>query len=411
MVSAEELSCLTIEQWAKAEQFLCNLIKIPSLSGQETEAMEFLYDAFSSIAVNVEKIELSNSIMDDPEYSSPFDNSGYEGKYNLRILRSGSDELSPVLFNTHVDVVPLTENDNDAWMPQIKNGMIFGRGSCDAKSQICTLYLVYKILEVLDIELPADVITHLVIEEESSSNGTLAMARKGEKADACIVLEPSDLNIINAIRGAVWFRIILNGKAGHSGQPENSRNALKMACHAMDILEDYHQKLLDSSQQVEYFNKFDDPMPLNFGRLQAGNWPASTPSNAILEGVLGFLSNKTKEQVCKELNKVLTEENFADDHQVKFIFQKDCSVIDSMHFLPQALLKAANTAGVNAKICAVNCSSDAWVYNNILDIPTVQFGPGNLSACHCKNEHVKVEDIQKAAEILICYILNYSGVK
>ncbi len=67
------------------------------------------------------------------------------------------------------------------------------------------------------MKLRGDVLAHLVVEEEVGGNGTLAMVRRGEQADGCVVMEPTDLRILSSVRGAVWFRVICTGRPGHSG--------------------------------------------------------------------------------------------------------------------------------------------------------------------------------------------------
>jgi acetylornithine deacetylase/succinyl-diaminopimelate desuccinylase len=48
----------------------------------------------------------------------------------------------------------------------------------------------------------------------------------------------------------------------------------------------------------------------------------------------------------------------------------------------------------------MTASCDAWFYNNILGIPTVVYGPGTLKVAHSKDEHIRMEDIATAAEVL-----------
>jgi acetylornithine deacetylase len=300
----------------------------------------------------------------------------------------------------------------DPYAGRKENGIVYGRGACDAKGQVATIFLTLKVLEALEVQLAGNVITHLVVEEENGGNGTLAMARRGERADGCIVMEPSDGRLFTSIRGAVWFRLVLKGKAGHSGQAAVTRSALLMARDAIGVLERYHADLLAESRGFELFDVYPNPMPITFGRLHAGNWPASAPSEAVLEGVLGLLPNKTKEQVCQEMRQTLIEgggESLADNFELTFMYRHDSSVVDPGHALPQTILRAAGVAGTELEIAAMTASCDAWWYNNQLDIPTVVYGPGSLSVAHSKDEHVKMSDIAEAAEVLTHTILAYCG--
>jgi len=395
----------------EAEALLCRLLTYPSTSGCEHEAMLFLDDQFRRLELSVEKVELSNALLNDPDYSDPVPNLHYDGRFNLRVVRAGLGGGKTLLLNTHTDVVPPSEGMHDAYAGRVKNGIVYGRGACDAKGQVATIYLVLKVLEALKAPLAGDMIVHLVVEEENGGNGTLAMARRGERADGCIVMEPSGGRLFTSIRGAVWFRLVLTGKAGHSGQSGVTKSALLMARDAIGILERYHADLLAQSRGFELFDVHPNPMPITFGRLHAGNWPASAPSEAILEGVLGLLPNKSKEQVCQEMRQALHEggPSLADNCELTFMYRHDSSVVDPGHLLPQTMLRAAGDADTKIEIAAMTASCDAWWYNNHLVIPTVVYGPGSLSVAHSKDEHIQMSDIASAAEVLIHTILAYCG--
>jgi acetylornithine deacetylase len=388
------------------------LIRLPSTSGQELEEIEFLSGAFGALGADVEKVAMSDDILKDPDYSDPIPDLRYDGRFNLRVKRRGAGGGRTVAFNTHTDVVPPSEGMEDAYNPRVEDGVVFGRGACDAKGQVVTAFLVLKALDELGVTLNGDVIAHLVVEEENGGNGTLAMIREGVEADACIVLEPTAGKLMTSIRGAVWFRLVLSGKAGHSGAAGRSRSALLMARDAIAILEKYHADLLAASRGLPLFDPNPNPMPITFGRLQAGNWPSTAPSRALLEGVLGLLPNKTKEQVCEEMRQALIEggdEFLAQNFELSFMYRHDSSVLDTGHELPQGLLKAAKEAGVSLELGGMPASCDAWFYNNQLGIPTVVCGPGALGVAHSKDEQIDMQEVAGAAEVIVRFLIEYCG--
>jgi acetylornithine deacetylase len=398
----------------KAEQFLCDLMRFPSTSGNEHEAMLFLEKEFGSLNAAVERVPMSNALRSDSDYSTPIPDLQYDGRFNLRILRQGGKPGPKLLFNAHTDVVPPSEGMDAPWSPRVEEGKVWGRGACDDKGPLACLLLTLKVLDVLNPDLCGQVAAHLVCEEENGGNGSLAMARTGEQADACIVLEPTDHKVFTSIRGAVWFRVTFKGKAGHSGQAGQTRSALLMARDAMAALEAYHADLLASSRGHLLFDPYPNPMPITFGHLTAGNWPASAPNLAVLEGVLGLLPNKTKEEVCAEMRQALVEgsANLApEDFDLCFTYRHDSSVIEPTHPFPQGLLRAAECAGAPASIDGMTASCDAWFYNNQLGIPTVVYGPGTLKVAHSVGEHIAMNDIARTAAVFVAFILDYCGGK
>ena len=389
-----------------AQKFLCDLMRFESTPGNEHAAMLFCEQAFTPLGVTVERVPLADTLKNDPDYSTPVPDIKYDGRFNLRLVRKGTGGGRKLLFNAHTDVVPASEGMPDAFQPRVENGIVYGRGACDDKGQVALLYLYFKTLDVLKPALAGDVVAHLVVEEENGGNGSLAMARTGEKATGCVVLEASEGKLFTSIRGAVWFQIVFHGKAGHSGQAGQTKSALLIARDALALLEKYHAELLAASRGLPLFDPYPNPMPITFGELQAGNWPAAAPSRAVLEGVLGLLPNKTKEQVVAGMRQALAPlgtENF----ELGFMYRHDSSVVDPNHELPQTLLAAASQAGHPVTVSAMTASCDAWFYNNQLGIPTVVYGPGTLKVAHSKDEQIALQDIANAASVLLTFTQDY----
>jgi acetylornithine deacetylase len=346
--------------------------------------------------------------MEDPDYAFRLPEISYEDSHNLACVIRGQGDSGATVFNTHLDVVPPSEGQDDAFSARIEDGVIFGRGACDAKGQAVTLFALAMLLKKHDIRPGGDLIFHLVIEEENGGNGTLAMVRRGVDADAAVVLEPSELAVIPAVRGAVWFHLRTFGQAGHSGSKRSTVSALKAAVQAMDILEDYHDRLLAGSRGHPLFDVYEDPMPITFGECRAGRWPASVPSEAVLRGVLGFLPNKDRFTVQEEMRQAIRSGGDAwlrDHFELTFpMLNSDGFSLPADHLLVERLVSAVKENGSPGEVRAMTAACDAWFYNNQLEIPTVVFGPGSLSHAHGVDEHIRIDDIMTAAGILLDFV-------
>jgi acetylornithine deacetylase len=401
----------SMEVHNSTQELLMELISIPSVRGHEGPAMRHLYSHIKPHVDQCELIKVDAGLMDDPNYAFPLPNITYIDTPNLECVIRGNANGRRLIFNTHIDVVPPSEGQDDAFFPIIKNGIVKGRGACDAKGQIAVLYAVAMILRERNILPPGDVVFHFVFEEENGGNGTLAMIRRGINADAAVVLEPTGMAVIPAIRGAVWFQLKTFGRSGHGGYNGETLNALKLAVEAMEILERYHDILLAKSRGNILFDSYKDPMPINFGQIEAGTWPASVPSEAILKGVLGFLPNKNRLQVQEEMKQYLLQESgdlLRENFVLSFpMLNSDGYSIDIDHSLVKAIVKSVIENGRKCEIKALTASCDAWLYNNIAGIPTVVFGPGSIQYAHSKGEQIEIDDILSAASILVDFICTY----
>ena len=428
--TAQQIRQAVAARAADAHKFLAELVSIPSLCGQETAAMECVERAFSCVGPT-QRAPMKNSLRQDRDYSDPVPDIQYDGRWNVRACLKGQGgglrqaQAAPskrlqaaiprgleastsrggktLLLNAHVDTVPPAQGQADPFKPVVRNGAMYGRGSCDAKGQVATAYLALAALRDLGVPLAGELVAHLVVEEEVGGNGTLAMVRRGEKADGCVVLEPTELRLITSSRGAVWFQIALTGKAGHSGQAGGSRSALKMAIRVVEILEGYHARLLAASRGFELFDKYPNPMPLTIGQCSAGNWPATAPSEAVLAGVLGLLPNKTAAQVMEEMTAAVRDEggpDIAQNVKIRFTYRHDSSVCPTDHALVKELSGALGAIARPVRIDALTASCDAWFYNNQLKIPTVVFGGGSLGVAHSANENMPLAELSAAAETI-----------
>jgi acetylornithine deacetylase len=397
----------------KVQSLLTDLIRFPSTRGKEGSAIRYLHEQLAPLTDACHLVPIDDTIMEDPDYAFPLPGYTYQDAVNLECIIKGTGEGPTVIFNTHLDVVPPSEGQTEAFKPRVEQGVIFGRGACDAKGQAATLYALALLLHERGLRLPADVIFHFVVEEENGGNGTLAMIRREVQADAAIVLEPTELAIIPAVRGAVWFQLRVLGQAGHSGNPKSRISALDKAIQAMEILKAYHDSLLAGSRGIALFDAFQDPMPLTFGQCCAGIWPASVPAEAVVKGVLGFLPNRNRFQVQQGMVEALKANGDAwlrDHFELTFpMLNSDGNMIPLDHPVVRSLRTAVRQNNTEEKVTAMTASCDAWLYNNQAKIPTVVFGPGSLSHAHSKAEQVKLDDVIKGAAILIDFLVEYGG--
>lgn len=402
---------LSMENKEKVVLFLTELIRIPSTRGLEGGAARFVHQRFLDIGLESNLVPIDDSIMDDPDYDFPLPDFTYADTPQVEVRFKGG-EGKTIVFNTHLDVVPPSAGQQAPFSPRIQDNRIYGRGSVDAKGQAAALYAMALLLQQQGVTPKGDVLFHFVVEEENGGNGTLAMVRRGVQADAAIVLEPSELRIIPAVRGAVWFQLRVFGRATHSGNTQGRVSAIDKAYTAIRALREYHDQLLSSSRGQPLFDAYDDPMPLTIGQFNAGTWPATVPDEAVLRGLIGFLPNKNRQQVQQELVEAIRGSGDAwlsENYEMTFpMLRNDGNALSVDHPLVLAMSASLQRAGVNPAIDAMRAACDAWQYANIVGIPTLVFGPGSLGVAHSADEHIPVDEVFVAARVLADLVQTYS---
>jgi len=254
-------------------QVLSDLIAFASTVGNEKPVAEYLHARMQAFCDECDFVPNDNSLREDPDYSSPVKGLDYSDRPNVRVAMKGSGGGRSLLMNTHMDVVPPSSMQEQPFAPQLRDGVLFGRGACDAKGQIATMVFLMKALHDLKPDLKGNVTGNLVIEEEVGGNGTVTMVRKtGDTADAALVFEASDFTLYPQIRGAVWFEATVTGQSGHSGKPGGTVSALLKAIKAIEVFAAYHDRCIAESRgQYPLFDQFENPAPLTIGQLEAGD--------------------------------------------------------------------------------------------------------------------------------------------
>lgn len=397
------------KQWAVDTLSRC--IAIPSTSGNEKGAISFLAGILRELKGDITAVPASADLSGDPDFVPHASEQPYPLRPNLVHRRAGGGKGRSLIVCGHTDVVP--GGKEDAFSPRAENGYVYGRGACDDKGPLIAWLLALKALDHFGIELAGDLETHVVIEEEIGGNGALTLIRAGRKADGVIVLEPSELHIHPACRGALWFRIDVEGKSTHMASIQDGVNAATEAIGVIHSLERYENRLMQDSRDHPLFSRYERPVMVNIGILTAGDWPSTLPAHATIEGGVGFLPNRNLGVVRREVAEAILDGTgpwVKDHHKVSFLrLHNEAYQIDSDHPLVASLVAGCAAAGLSSGVHGMSASCDARLYFHRGGMPVVVFGPGSLRDAHSEQERVAVADIALAARALFCMTHSWGG--
>lgn len=395
-----------------AAAFLSRLIQIPSFSGQEQEIMAFLEQEFRNLGV-MTKVPLTNAMKSDPEYTYKEYEVDHTGQYNLVIRKPGQGQGRSIILQAHTDTVPADESYTEAFSGKEEEGYVLGRGACDDKGNVAVLYLVMKCLHDLGITLNGAIEVQLVVEEESGGNGALACVLEGHPADGVIVMEATDLHIHPSNRGALWFRVQVEGKSVHMGKITEGVNAIEKGMKIIQQLRQYEQALIQESQGYPGFEKYQQPVQVNIGTIHGGEFPSTVAGHVTIEGGVGFLPNKNLDLIKQELHQAIQA---LDDPWVQEHYTLDFPKLHNEAFeapfdhpLVMALKQSCERIGLHPDVCGLDVSCDARLYAIKGKMPTLVFGPGNIADAHSHHEKIKIDDIMSAARVLLDFLVNWCG--
>jgi acetylornithine deacetylase len=146
-----------------------------------------------------------------------------------------------LMLNGHMDTVGISGME-DPFSGKIQNGRLYGRGSQDMKGSLAAMLGAAKTLVDFGIELGGNLIIAAVADEEDQSLGTLDLI-KHHSADAAVVTEPTDLELVIAHRGLAWYEIETFGRAAHGSRFQEGVDAISLMGRFLAQLDKLAQEL------------------------------------------------------------------------------------------------------------------------------------------------------------------------
>lgn len=207
-------------------------------------------------------------------------------KENLHAV-FGPEVDGGVVLSGHTDVVPVDGQPwtTDPWDLTEKDGLLYGRGTCDMKGfSACILALAPKIAAA-DLKKPVHIA--LSYDEEVGCLGAPAMIDEIMKGDfkprTVVVGEPTDMKVVTAHKGLFSMVVKLRGKEAHSSLVNDGACAVT---HAIPLM----QYLYDQAEALKAAAPADSPFDPPHGTLTIGEMKGGTALNILaLDAEFGAL--------------------------------------------------------------------------------------------------------------------------
>src|SRR5262249_24245409 len=131
-----------------------------------------------------------------------------------------------ILFDVHQDTVPTDGMTIPPYVPEIVDGRLFGRGSCDVKGSLAAMLAAFARLVRERPAGSASVLLACTVDEESRHTGSSRLAATDHGAELAIVAEPTLLNLVHCHKGPLRWKVRTRGRACHSSTPHLGVNAI-----------------------------------------------------------------------------------------------------------------------------------------------------------------------------------------
>ncbi|CAN5865106.1 ArgE/DapE family deacylase [soil metagenome] len=404
-------------QMDETVEALQELVRIPSVTGNENVAQAHMADLLGGAGLEVEVFTPTRAeVADHPSFS---DDGLALGERPVVIGRARVATGPVVVLNGHIDVVPPGDEDrwhHPPWSGTVDDGAVWGRGSCDMKGGLIAGWAALRAIASVGCDLDVSIVFASVIGEETGGVGTLSSIQRGHVGDAAIVLEPTRGEICPIGAGALSFEVEIEGKAAHGAMRQHGVSAIDKFRVVLDALETLET---DRNQRFDHplFRSGDLTAPLSVGVLSAGDWISTVPERLVAAGRYGVLPGESVAEARAEFERRV-EDSTADDEwlsehppMVRWVegqFAPAETSVDSP--LVTALRKAHSAVvGGNVGLHGVPYGSDQRFYVNDAQMDAVLYGPGDVRHAHTIDERVPIADVSQVAKVVAATLLQWDS--
>lgn len=374
-------------------ELLGELVRTPSLGGSHEEVA--IQHTLAEL-LRREGLEVDLWPLDLPALAKDPDFPGVEverqAAWGLVGRLPGQSGGRSLMLNAHVDVVP--PGDPGAWSVgspfsgHIADGRLFGRGACDMKGGLVAAWWAIRAVRHAEIHLGGDLLFACVVGEEDGGLGTFGLLERGWRADACVVPEPTGLDLVPANAGALTFRLRVRGRATHASRRTEGESALEHFWPVWRALQDLER--MRNAEVDPLMRRWPMPYGLSIGRVRCGDWASSVPDLLEAEGRFGVALDETPAAARRALEDALAaareQDSWLADHPVEvewwggqFASGRLPAGSDLLERVRGAHLAAG---GEEPAVWGAPYGSDLRLLTGIGGIPTLHYGPGDAALAH-----------------------------
>jgi acetylornithine deacetylase len=363
------------------------VVQVPSTTGDERAVLERLGEQALALglAPELHRHDLEG-LRAHPGY--PGEEAPRDELWGLTVTAAGPAGGPRLCLNGHLDVVPPGRESwaLGPWSGRIADGMVHGRGSVDMKGGVVA---AMHAMAAARSEASGDVVLLAVASEEDGGLGTFAALEADDAFDACLIPEPTALDVVCAQGGSLTFEGVVTGRGAHAAMRLEGESAIDRYVEVHAALA-AHERRINTHVADPLMAGLELPYPVSVGRVAGGDWASSVPDRVDFQGRLGVRVGEDLDESRAALRAALA------GLPVELAFTGGVfasASTDPAH--PFARLVLSSFPG--ARAVGVPYGADMRHFT-AHGIPTVMAGPGNGHLAHAVDERVPIADLVAVAE-------------
>ena len=325
-------------------------------------------------------------------------------------------------YNGHLDVVPPGDGWTvDPFAATVRDGKMYGRGTCDMKAGIIASIYAVEAIRRAGVVLHGAVEQSGTIDEESGGfAGVRYLAERGilarGKQTHVVITEPLDPDrVCLGHRGVYWLDVTILGKTAHGSMPFLGDSAIDRMARFLTLLDTKLRPALGQRRTaLPVVPEGARYATINVNALVGGQPLDAAQSPCVVDrctAVLDrrFLPEETLSDVRAELEALLREAGARYELRERMIVHPTATVSDA----PIVLALSSAVSEVYARPAALVASPGTYDQKHFtrsggLD-DVVAYGPGRLDLAHKPDEWVALDDLERAAQVMALATMRLLG--
>lgn len=318
------------------------------------------------------------------------------GRANVIGVLRGVGGGQTLAFNTHMDTVPEgTGWTHEPFAGEIVDGMVYGRGSADAKGPLAAFLAAIEAIVAAGVKLRGDLLLTAVVDEEAGSAGARKLV-SSIAPDQALIGEPTNMQVAIAHRGSLRPVIAVNGRTAHSSRPEEGINAIYQSIPVLEAFRSYADRIRSRSHPL-----CGSPSAA-ITLISAGVAENVIPGRCDLTLDRRLIPGEVESDVVADIEAVLEGVRQSNPGLVVSIDRfltttGSASELEADHPLVR-LACASASAATGKPTSAVGLSGACdMTHFRARGVPCVVLGPGDGAQAHQPDEHIEVRELSAGA--------------
>ncbi len=320
-------------------------------------------------------------------------------RVNLVATWAGQKREKSLLLTPHLDTVPAGASwKSPALKPKITGRRIYGLGSTDCKGNLASgMEAIHSLVES-GFKPNYDLIFAATADEESGSGLGLIplLERKILKADAAVVLDADDFEIVITQKGLMHLTVIVHGKKAHGAYPWLGINAIDLAAKIITDLKKQHPAHIK--------NKYLHGPTVNVGTIKGGDKVNVVSDWCEFELDFRFLPGTSPQELLRALKKTIRRHT--QNYQIRIQGIQAPYSIEPGHYLVSSLAGAMESLKIIPRLSGSEGATVITFFKQ-RNIPAVATGFGTEGCAHIADEYADLDNLYKGAQVLAEFLKKF----